>query len=190
MIYLFDADGTLIEPWYGKTGPDFFQSEKDRAVRFVKRSDMYDHNRRLDHVHWFIEKAKALDPKARFGVLTRISNVNEFKQKKIHIMRNFDDIDHDLIFGTVSESDKLEMIKLLLEEDDMIYVDDSISTINLINDWQAKEILTKHPGYHVLCIHAMSLLVRDPDEILSAHAAYRKWLSINPEICGITGNMT
>ncbi len=166
MILLFDMDGTLTEPWYGKNLPHFYANPTDVVTRSTI-SNTYQYVRVLPHIPKFLESAKSffdlLDIPLELGVVSRIVNGKEYLDKVDYLTRELG-FESENIYGAISEEDKLTWIEYKANQDEVIYFDDTISTLNKIS----ANVNAKN---HVMVVHAMSLLVRDIQEIYNAYIA-------------------
>ncbi len=176
MIYAFDMDGTIVEAWYGKDTPEFYSGEADMATR-GSSSDLYEYVKPLPYIVPFLRAARNLDQDAKFVIVSRIVSGHEYLSKLNFIKKNFLDDDgkpffaQDDLFGTTSDADKLHVLELLAEKDDVIYFDDTLSTLsNITTAQKEKDKFSKH----ILCVHATSLATKRPAEIQNAYMVYNE----------------
>lgn len=173
MIYLFDMDGTITEPWYGETAPDFYEDLADMTMRSYTENT-YKFVRPLPCALDFIKKIEKYHEnhtKPTFAVLTTIVNGKEYVDKVEYLSKNFKDTDGnalfdiDRVYGVVSNENKVEVINALLTEDDVVFFDD---TIGILNEVRAKCNSSVCQYYHCLALHSTALYMRTMEDIVTA----------------------
>ena len=163
MIIVFDVDGTLVEPWYGKDFPDFYRDEADAIMRSTF-SDTYEYVKILPHVVYFISDCKTyFGENVDFRSLTTIVNGQEYVDKVEKITKGLPDI--KIIEGVCKDEDKLVYLQYLADKDEVMYFDDSMSLL-----CKAEQLTTK---CGILCFHSMSMLVRSPKELYAAFKLHK-----------------
>ena len=107
--------------------------------------------------------------KLRRGKKGRV-NGKEYVDKVEYLSKTFKDTDGnalfdiDRVYGVVSNENKVEVINALLEEDDVVFFDDTIGILN--------EVIAKCNSvcqyYHCLALHSTALYMRTMEDIVSA----------------------
>ena len=176
MIYAFDLDGTIVEAWYGKTTPLWYTDDKDIALR-SSIVDCYEFVHPLPYINPFLQEAKDIDETATFAILSRICNGAEFAQKLRYIAKTFVDknrvpfFKENNIYGPTSDDDKIHILESLAVSEPVVYFDDTLSFLHKLNKAQYNK---KKTDNHILGVHASSLAVKKPSDIINAYAAYNE----------------
>ena len=169
MIFALDMDGTICDVWYGEDGPDYFNNDYDTAVRSLTKCD-YDKVRIIPGVLEFLENASKYfeGQKLPFSVVvvSTISNGQEYKQKEK--MLDYFKFDNDKnifssVIGTVSNTDKNYVLDHLAKTEDVVYFDDSLSTV-----FQVRDYCVNNGINNVLPLHSSEIFCRSIEEILEA----------------------
>jgi hypothetical protein len=176
MVWAFDMDGTVVEAWYGEYTPAFYLNDEDAATRGVF-GNIYEYVKPLPYVNDFLADILLEDPKAIFVLISRLSSGKEFVEKIPFILDKFKDADshsyfkEENIFGTVKDEDKWYILQHFAKQDDVVYFDDTLSTLSYI----AQKSETMLPaGRRIFGVHSTSIYMRTPKEIITSFKAYKE----------------
>lgn len=157
MTLVFDMDGTLTEPWYGEKSPLFYVNETDAVLR-ARTESAYKYVKPLPYVKDFLDSCIEFygEGYVAFKSLTRIVNGKEYQDKVEYFKDYFDKYNFEIL-GAISEEDKLIYLKDIADKSRVIYFDDTIGTLNKVNDLD-----TKH---FILSCHSTAMLMHDIKQI-------------------------